>query len=336
MWWLNNRTAYAAERNWTRDRDGAHWWVVAVKATFDVSPAGKLELAHEQLPPVLVPEYYGEPGASSLRYDSDLLAAKPGTDVIVNAHAHAPGGKPAMTVPVSLRVGGLDKRVLVHGERFYRRGVFGLAMSSPLPFTSRQIRYESAFGGQDFSDPDSRKHCMDVRNPIGRGVAANSARLVDQPAHFLEYLQGDAAAMGPAGFGAIDRSWVPRRNLAGTYDERWARTKRPLLPDDYDPAFALSAPSDQRLRRFLVGGELMELVHMTPEGVLRFRLPTVVLAFRSRFGARWREHPGQMVTVIVEPEEHRLLIVWQTALRVSAQDVDFLDETEIVERQGAL
>ncbi|MBU8895146.1 DUF2169 domain-containing protein [Corallococcus sp. M34] len=336
MWCLKNRTAYAAERNWTRDRDGAHWWVVAVKATFDVLPTGKLKLADEQMLPVLVPEYYGEPGASSLRYDSDLLAAKPGTDVLVNAHAHAPGGKPAAAVPVALRVGGLDKRLLVHGERFYRRGVFGLNLSPPRPFSSRQIRYEWAFGGQDFSDPDSRKHRMDERNPIGRGLAVKSASLVDQPAHCLEYLQGDAAVMGPAGFGAIDRSWVPRRNLAGTYDERWARTKRPLLPEDYDPAFARSAPMDQCLHRYLVGGELIELVHMTPEGVLRLRLPTIVLSFRSRFGARRREHAGQMVTVIVEPEEHRLLVVWQTALRVAAQEVDYLDETEIVEREGAL
>lgn len=74
MWALSNRTAYAAERNWTRDKDGLHWWLVAVKATFDIGPDGRLRLADEQLPPVLIPEYFGGPGRSSLRYDSDLLA----------------------------------------------------------------------------------------------------------------------------------------------------------------------------------------------------------------------------------------------------------------------
>jgi len=37
MWALKNRTPYAAERTWVRDRSGAHHWIVAVKATFDLS-----------------------------------------------------------------------------------------------------------------------------------------------------------------------------------------------------------------------------------------------------------------------------------------------------------
>jgi hypothetical protein len=48
MWALKNQTPYAAERNWTRDKHGVHWWLVAVKATFDIAPGGRLELADEQ------------------------------------------------------------------------------------------------------------------------------------------------------------------------------------------------------------------------------------------------------------------------------------------------
>src|SRR5688572_3450642 len=101
MWTLKNRTPYAAERNWTRDKRGVHQWIVAVKATFTIAKDGKLSLSDEQVPPVLAPEYHGEPGMSSLRYDSDLLRAKPCTDVIVDACAHAPRGKKAARVPVS-------------------------------------------------------------------------------------------------------------------------------------------------------------------------------------------------------------------------------------------
>ena len=85
MWALDNRTAYAAERNWIRDKNGVHHWLVAVKATFDVALDGRLKLADEQPPPLLEPEYRGEPGSSSLRLDSDLLAVKPGTTVAVFA-----------------------------------------------------------------------------------------------------------------------------------------------------------------------------------------------------------------------------------------------------------
>jgi hypothetical protein len=39
--------------------------------------------------------------------------------------------------------------------------------------------------------------------------------------------------------------------------------------------------------------------------------------------------------VLVEPDERRLVLVWQSALRVPAPDADYLDETEIVEKRGA-
>ena len=42
-----------------------------------------------------------------------------------------------------------------------------------------------------------------------------------------------------------------------------------------------------------------------------------------------------MATVLVELEEQRLSIVWQSTLRVTAPEVDYLDGTEIVEKRGA-
>ena len=289
MWTLFNRTAYGAERNWTRDKHGVHWWIVAVRATFDLAPDGRLTLADEQVPPLLAPEYFGEPGKSSLRYDSDLLGVKPATDVLVIANAHAPGGHAAPTVAVSLRIGSLQKQLLVHGERVYRHGLAGLSPSSPKPFMTRPIRYEVAFGGSDFSDPDPRNQRIDERNPVGRGLTVRPARLADTPAHAVEYPSGNPASAGPAGFGPIDPAWMPRRVLAGTYDERWASTKKPLLPDDFDPAYALSSPVDQRVARPLAGGERVELFNMTPLGRLLCRDPAhfarVHLALRSTTGA---------------------------------------------------
>ena len=40
MWQIDNRTPFAAERGWVRDRDGAEVWLVAVKCTFDILPDG--------------------------------------------------------------------------------------------------------------------------------------------------------------------------------------------------------------------------------------------------------------------------------------------------------
>jgi hypothetical protein len=329
MWALQNLTPFAADRNWTRDKNGMHWWIVAVKATFDLASDGRLTLADEQLPPLLAPEYFAAPGKSSLRYDSDLLSVKPGTDVLVVGQAHAPGGRAASSVPVSLRFGQVQKQLVVHGERVYRSG---LKTSPAKPFVTRPIQYELAFGGMDLSDPDPRNHRYDDRNPVGRGLAVNPNRLTDKPAHSIEYTSGDPATLGPAGFGPIDPGWMPRRALAGTYDDHWDRSKKPLLPDDFDPAYALSSPIDQRTAKPLVGGERVELINMTPSGSLLVELPRVSLDFTSAFGRREEPHPGQLATVLIEPTGNRLSVVWQSALRVAAPEVDYLDSTTIVER----
>lgn len=328
MWTLSNRTPYAVERNWVRDRTGAHRWIVAVKASFDLSPKGALTLSEEQPPPALAPVHFGAPGLSSLRFDADLGLKKPGTDVVVNAHAHAPGGKAAPSVPVALTVGARRKVLLVHGDRIY---VPGGSTSAARPFVTRPIRYEFAFGGTDLTAPDAKNHVLDLRNPVGRGVAYPAKKLAEKLAHVIEYPTGEPRTQGPAGYGAIDSWWEPRRRYAGTYDERWERDKKPFLPDDYDERFALSAPPDQCTQEYLRGGERVELVHMTPEGRLSFALPKLGFAFETMFSRRKEEHRADLVSVILEPEEHKVMMVWQTDLQVASRDCDYLDQTVIRE-----
>jgi hypothetical protein len=326
MWALDNQTAYAAERNWTRDKSGLHHWVVAVKATFDVDLAGKLRLADEQKPPLLAPEYHGEAGASSLKLDSDLLGIKPCTDVLLDARAHAPSQKPAASVRVSIRVGSLHKELVVHGDRvFYKSPTGGLTTSSPQPFTARPIRYEYAYGGADASG-------RNPRNPIGMGFTTDPNRLVHQPAPSIEYPTGSLEQNPPAGFGPIDCAWSPRRERAGTYDSVWERTRKPLLAADYDDLYVSSAPVDQRFAQHLRGGEPVELLRLTPEGSLRFALPKIYLAFTTHFGSRTVPHRARLSSVNIEPDRKQVALVFQTSLKVDARDEDYLDLTSIEEK----
>jgi hypothetical protein len=332
MWMLDNQTPYGAERNWIRDKNGAHLWIVAVKATFDIGPGGALKLADEQKPPLLAPEYFGEPGRSSLRYDSDLLAARPGTDVVVHAHAHAPRGKLAPKVEVRMRVGEIDKEIAVFGRRAYYRGLVGLAVTSPAPFESWPIRYEWAYGGSDMEDPDQHKHRYDSRNPVGKGLAADIRKLEGQLAHRIEYPRGAPKKAGPAGFGPIDSSWSPRLERAGTYDAAWQSSRMPLLPEDYDERFALCSPADQMPAKPLRGGEMVELTNMTPDGVLRLQLPRMYLVFTTHVRTRREEHRALLAAVILEPELKKLAMVWQTSLPVKQKDSEYLDRTTIREK----
>ena len=329
MWMVENQSPYAARANWLRDEHGRHVWLVAVRATFDVMSQGPLRLADDQPEPALLPEYAGAPGRSSLRWDADLLFVKPSTDVVAEACAHAPGSRPVESIDVQLRVGPIAKRLKVFGPRVFYRGAASLSLSSAAPFVCQAISYEHSYGGADFVDPDPAKHRLDDRNPVGRGFATNVSHLVDTLAPAIEYPSASLESAGPAGFGPIDPSWVPRRLYGGTYDTAWEKHRKPLLPADYDARYACSAPADQCARGYLHGAERVELVGMTPGGLSTFELPGVRPTFATRFGSKSTEHTGNLATILLQPELSRVSLVWQTTLMVPANDIDYLDATRV-------
>ena len=167
MWQVDNRTPFAAERGWVRDRTGAEVWLVAVKCTFDIEQDGSTAISEEQPPVLRVPEPYGEPGTSSLKYEADLVLTKTTTDIIVVGHAYAPGGRPVTQLSVGFRVGPVQKVLRVFGDR--RWGAFG--PSSPEPFTAMPLVYERAFGGVDRASQTPERDC-ESRNPVGTAAVA--------------------------------------------------------------------------------------------------------------------------------------------------------------------
>ncbi|MFE8603874.1 DUF2169 family type VI secretion system accessory protein [Archangium violaceum] len=339
MWALINETPYKAAATAVIDKTGARHWAVVVKGTFTLHPDGNTRLAQEQVDLLFSPEYRGAPGKSSLLYEADLTPAKPGTDVVLNASAHAHGGKPATEVPVAIRALTrnqllFDKRLLVHGERVYTSVLGQVRPSAAAPFITLPITYERAYGGFDDTDPDTRHQKLFPSNPIGTGVAARSQHLIDKPVHNIEYLGGNTTTT--AGLGAICSYWSPRRELAGTYDEQWMRTRKPLLPVDYDERHTLCAPVDQQIPAPAPIDLRFELVNLTPNGLLRFTLPPVYLAFTTRFAAYRRkapaEHRARLHTVIIEPDQARLILVWHTSLACH-HDIDDIDVTVIREKE---
>lgn len=83
--------------------------VFVMKVGYRLRPAGgghlePVVLDDDPLPLCIADEYVGEPGASSVREESDLAPAKPQCDVIVRGQSHAPGGRPAPSWDARLRV----------------------------------------------------------------------------------------------------------------------------------------------------------------------------------------------------------------------------------------
>lgn len=334
---LDNRTPYAAERTIVMDKAGVKSWVVAVKATFDLAPSGAIALADVQQPVLYSPEHRGEPGKSSIRYNADLIPSKRATDVMVNGHAHAPAGRAAQSVDVSLQVESVRKRLRVFGDRHWGLGFPGfLKPSSATRFERMPITYERAFGGWDQTDPDPARQRLDPRNPIGSGFATEEWHLEGRALPNVE-LPGLLISSWndrppPAGFGAIASYWSPRLEWAGTYGDDWMKRKFPLLPDDFDDRFHQCALPDQQIDGCLRGGEEVVLENLSESGRLRFCLPRIYLAFATRFGKNKVEHRGSLQTVVIEPDASRLVMVWQTSLSCH-HTLDELDETVVREKR---
>jgi hypothetical protein len=195
------------------------------------------------------------------------------------------------------------------------------------------ITYEGAYGGFDQKHDDPGKHRIDFWNPVGTGIAYRTRDLIGKPAPHIEFNRRKSEEKWPAGFGAIASYWSPRKEFAGTYDERWEAQRKPLLPADYDPKWTLCAPPDQQVMGFLKGGEMVELTNLTPSGKLRFSLPKVSLQFETYFGTNRKAHVGHLVSVIIESEGPRLIMVWQTSLEVK-HDGEYLDRT-VIQEKGA-
>lgn len=326
MWSIDNRTPYKVERAWGRDRDGVHEWIVAVKATYDIRPDGSVALADEQLDALLAPEYSGKPGLSSLRYDADVVGAKPTTDIIVVGHAYAPNQRPSSDFMIELAVGPVRKTLRVRGDRSRDGGLLPGTATSAEPLVRVPLAYERAYGGYDQADAESRRHRLDPRNPIGVGLAPLPPRLPN-----FEYPGRDVETAGPAGFGAIDSHWSPRLEAQGTYDDAWKQQRFPLLPIDWSPRSRQCAPLDQLPSAPLHGGEGVELVNLTPGGRLSFALPRAALRFSTRIDGRVEEHGAQLSTVIIEADHPRVVLVWQSSLAVRTNG-DYLDSTIVREK----
>lgn len=311
MWQVENYTPFAADRSWVRDRDGAEVWLVAVRCTFRILPNGTTTVADEQEPPVLAPQYRGDPATSSLLYDSDFYLTKPNTDVLLHGHAYAPGGKPTTQVDVTMRVAEVRKTLRVFGDQPYQAGAWGVRAGPVQPFTKMPLTYERAYGGREPDPPKNPDRPRFVeRNPVGTGFAPAAGKSAPN----VEYA-GTVIGSRPAGFGPIPAHWKPRVRYAGTYDEAWQQTRFPLYPTDLDDKFFLCAPDDQWPRGFLRGGESVELLNLTPGGRLAFTLPRVALGFETVFrGGERVRHRGELHTVILEPDVPRIVLVWRTSL----------------------
>jgi hypothetical protein len=332
---IDNQTGFAFEPLSLLDEEARPLVVPLIKGTFSIVPDGRCTVAAEQVPICLDGETFGDdPEVSSYKYEPEVSFFKPATDVILNGHAYPPKAG-ATEVMVGFRVGPMQKQARVSGDRVWFRVAGQVSATRPLKFDRIQLQYERAFGGWDRTHPDPTKHTFEPRNPVGvsyrkGGKFEEGMRLpnIEDPRGLLQSF-GDRVP--PAGFGFVSPNWHPRAELAGTYDEKWEKTRSPLLPKDFDRRHLNAASVGLVAPGFLRGDEPVVAQGVTPRGPLSFLLPGVpppAVRVSVRGGAD-RQLETRLDTVIVEPDEMRVMLFWRAllALPTGPHDVRAIEVT---------
>jgi len=315
---LKNTTPFEAGIALFPNEDGIDTLYVTLKATFEVGKT--LTVAAKQRSIVLADEYWGEAGVSSLKYASEAHLSKPSTDVVLIGEVIAPDRRPVTQLDVTLAVADRKKVVRVFGDRVWENGLVGFRMTPPALFEKMPLVYERAFGGVHTIEPEKKEILFEPRNPVGCGFVGKRKKKeiqgmnlpnLEDPAHLISKPTDQPP---PAGFGYFSPSWEPRKSFVGTYDEAWQKSRAPYLPKDFDARFFNMAHPDMVCRGYLKGGEPVEVVNASPNGLLRFNLPTYQVEAAVRVAGKIEKPPLNLETVLIEPSVATLCMTWRASL----------------------
>jgi hypothetical protein len=298
------------------DPAGVETLYVVAKATFVIRADQVLTLAEPQIPVCQADAYYGEPECSSLKHANELLLAKPGTDVVVAGHGWAPHGRAAPHSAVRVKVAERDKTVAIFGDRTWRRGG---GLSSPQPFEKMPLVYERAYGGRH-KLASTGAVLAEPSNPAGCGFLGRRSpdELIGAPVPNIEDPRALITRLGdtppPAGLGPIAPGWLPRRSFVGTYDDKWQKTRAPYLPHDFDVRFFNVATPELTFPRYLVGGEPVQLLGVSPEGPYNFDLPRLAVKVEILINGSTSTPPAHLDTVLFAPDDRAMCLTWRAVL----------------------
>lgn len=315
---LYNESAFQVSVLPLLDREGHHARLVAVKASWAITPgSSSLQLARPQREVRLGDTLWGDPEVADIRLPGDLYPAKPGTDFVLSGHAVPRPGQVATHVDVAVAVDDRVRRLRVHGPRTWRRSVLSVVPGPAGAMEPVPLAWSRAWGGFDRSDPANPLE--DPRNPVGSGVAHQVERLVGQPAPQIEDPDAPIGAAGargtPVGCAPIGRHFTPRRERAGTWDAAWLQRTYPARPADYDPAHEqFGAPGfvfDPPLR----GGERVRAAGVHADGGFDLRVPKWQVVIDAHIDGAWQPRRPHLDTVVLDTDALVLELTWRGLFR---------------------
>jgi len=332
---ISNHTQFHVEVLPFKGPDGKVFLTVIVKGTFDFCKDVPAPISAEQIPIAFGDELHNEDGGS-IRFESDIAPFKPRSDIVLVGKAYPPKRGTVQAVDVMLRVGVIKKVLRIIGDRQWMGS--GLLSSDrrtePKPFAVMDIVYERAFGGMD---KESGEFCKE--NLAGKGFVGKSSKKVSEgmplpniedPANLIASWRDHPK---PVGFGFYSKAWMPRAAYAGTYDEKWRKTRSPEPPEDFRFDYYNAAHPDLQVKGYLKGNEEVELVHLTPESRVRFHLPGISLGCTVGKSVEKHSVTEQIKlnadTLCLIPDEKRFYLLWRGTCPVQNLEASEIKQIEI-------
>lgn len=205
---------------------------------------------------------------------SDFGPPRVGTTVLVTGCIVSPDPERIDVVPASIAIAGARWAAVAYPPRVW----VASETTSPQSFEARATgpfepvaaSFAQAFGGPDVES-----------NPVGIGALSPGDSPEGRPLPRVE--APEAPLLDPFGrpppraIGLVAPGWSPRKELAGTYDERWRRTRAPELPEDASPR--LFDPGSFVVEPKVRGGERIDVTNFGAPGLRSSVVPRVLVRF---------------------------------------------------------
>lgn len=302
---LQNRTRFPAAIFRSVIGDDRFAAAVVARVTFDLG-AGEPKPADEQPWIVSAEPWENEHG----QMNGDEVFTRSGVDLFLFGKAWAPG-RMAAEVDVTVEAGAFRRHAVVIGDRAWvRRGGRQLVPTAPAPFAFMPLTLERAFGGKDKWDG------LDVAypdNPAGRGYAVEEKSAEGKLLPNIEDPRFRIARWDdrpdPVGFGMCPLTCGLRlRNSVELTEE--TKQLKALKPALFNSAFpAMIAPKVEI-------GDPVRVTGVVQTGrPIAFRVPSVDLVVRLRFGDELIERPLTVDQIGIEAEKNRAFVTYRYSFR---------------------
>lgn len=325
-----NDTPFNFEYLVTTDEKFNPLLVGIVKAAFRINPNGRLTPLKEQLPLKFGGEFFGKPEASAYKYEPECTPLKLNTDIVLIGTAIPP----QVDLPFfdcGIQVANNSSILRVFGKRQWQQNedqcfIQRLDVAKPI-----QLDYAYAFGGMDVSLKTDFGHPFEERNPVGIGFhhkdsefkAGAELPLIECPKQLIENYHDIPE---PAGVGFICGHWLQRRQYAGTYDEQWDLSRKPLLPTDFNRLFHNAASPALIANGYLQGSEPVSIINVG-QRKLMFHLPGLhTPVIEVEINHNKKKLSTALDTVIINTDNMTLELFYRVSKRLNrgAHDIQSL------------